>query len=113
MAMWRVRKKIEGGKYQTIFESRDRNDALSQFRAEYRLLLESQPHYTREQIDSQMDGYDLKEYEPTHYWYYNRSVTRQCAGTYLRLYKAEGKDAMEAVRPTRTEALDKILGIEV
>jgi hypothetical protein len=111
MAMWRVRKKLEGGKYETIFESRERNDALAQFRAEYRLLLESQPHYTRDQIDSMMGSWDLQEHPSHAYWYNSRQVSKQAAGVYLRLYKAEGKDAEPAVRPTRTEALDKILGI--
>lgn len=112
--MWRVRKKIEGGKYETIFESRERDDALSQFRAEFRLLLESQPHYTREYIDSQMDSYDLTpRIDTNRYWYRPATVTRQVAGVYLRMYEAIGKDAAPAVRPTRTEALDKILGIEV
>lgn len=113
MSVWRVRKKVEGGKYETIFESRDRDDALSQFRAEYRLLLESTPHLTRETIDSYMGQYDLQDSvtNPHRYWYNTRQVTRQHAGVYLRLYQATGQDAKLTERPTRTEALDKILGI--
>ncbi len=110
--MWRIRKKLEGGKYETIFESRERDDALGQFRAEYRLLLESSPRYAREQVESLMNSYDLlpRPMNANRYWYHAATVTRQHEGIYLRLYEATGKDAVVATRPTRTEALDKILG---
>lgn len=117
MSVWRVRKKIEGGKYETVFESRDRDDALSQFRAEYRLLLESSAHLTRETIESYMGSWDLQDSvmrggQSNRYYYgYSRTVTRNHGGVYLRMYEATGQDAKLAVRPTRTEALDKILGI--
>lgn len=96
--------------WRTIFANEDRAGAIAVFKGELRAVLEADPRLTRADIENRLPNWYLDNTSYGNY-FHNRRVEMGHGGTGFAIYKSTAKEYdLPTERPTRTEALDKILG---
>jgi len=95
----------------TIFTSPEAASAVAHFKMEFRYVLEADPNLSRKQIESYLADYYLDGGGYMDREYRGHRVVKAHHSTAFSIYKSQsGEYQDQAVRPDRTELLDKILG---
>lgn len=103
--MWLVRKKSPDtkNKWQTIYKSKDGEDAKAIYLQEIKLVLESVPTNKRENIESLLSC-------AFYSWQSRQTMSIWQANTEFSLYESvAAKHQDSIIRPTRTQLLDNVL----